>query len=133
MQKQQVVQRDGQLAHLGQGGLGQLGHQPVAFGGQFDPDDASVVGVRATPHEAGRLRAVHQPDDAVTLQQEVLGQLADGRRPVAGMALDRDQQLMLDVREADRAGPVFAPALEPAKGDTKREQVLEILPSGLCQ
>jgi len=49
------------------------------------------------------------------------------------MALDRHQQLMLDVRQADRAGPVLAPALEAAQGDAEGQQVLEFLPRGLCQ
>jgi hypothetical protein len=49
------------------------------------------------------------------------------------MALDRDQQLMLDVRQAGRAGLILAPALEPAQGDTEGEQVLEVLPGGLGQ
>jgi hypothetical protein len=49
------------------------------------------------------------------------------------MALDRHQELVLDVREADLPGPVFTPALETAQGDAEGEQVLEVWPGGLCQ
>jgi len=49
------------------------------------------------------------------------------------MALDRHQQLMLDVRQADLPGPILAPALETAQGDAEGEQVLEVRPGGLCQ
>jgi hypothetical protein len=49
------------------------------------------------------------------------------------MALDRHQQLMLDVRQADRTGLILAPALKTPQGDAEREQVLEVLPGGLCQ
>jgi hypothetical protein len=49
------------------------------------------------------------------------------------MALDRHQQLMLGVCQADRAGPVLAPALKTPQGDAEGKQVLEILPGRLCQ
>jgi hypothetical protein len=49
------------------------------------------------------------------------------------MTLDRHQQLVLDVRQADRAGLIFAPALETPESDAKGEQVFEILPNRLCQ
>ena len=76
---------------------------------------------------------VHQPDRAVALQQQVVRQLADRRRLAARVALDRHQQLMLDVGQADRTGPILAPALKTAKGDAEGEQVLEVLPGGLRQ
>ena len=40
---------------------------------------------------------------------------------------------MLDVRQADRASLILAPALETAQGDAEGEPVLEVLPGGLCQ
>jgi hypothetical protein len=49
------------------------------------------------------------------------------------MALDRHEQLMLDMGQADRAGPILAPALETAQGDAEGEEVLEVLPGGLRQ
>ena len=49
------------------------------------------------------------------------------------MALNRHQQLVLDVREADLPGPVLAPALETAQGNAEGEQVLEVWLGGLCQ
>ena len=101
------------------GDLGQLGHQPVSFLGQLDPDDPRIVGVRAPAHETRCLRAIHQPHCAVALQQEVIRQLSHGWRPVAGMALDRHQQLMLDVCQADRGGLILAPALEAPQRDAK--------------
>jgi hypothetical protein len=49
------------------------------------------------------------------------------------VALDRDQQLVLDVGQAGLPGPVLAPALETAQGDAEGEQVLEVWPGGLGQ
>ncbi len=49
------------------------------------------------------------------------------------MALDRHQQLVLDVCQANLAGTILAPALETSQCDTEGEQVLEVRPGGLCQ
>ena len=48
----------------------------VAVFGQLDADDPGISGIRAPAHEAGRLRTVHQPDCAVTLQKEVIREFA---------------------------------------------------------
>ena len=45
------------------------------------------------------------------------------------MALDRNQELMLDLRQADCDCLVFAPPLEAPQRDPERQQVLEV-PSG---
>jgi hypothetical protein len=42
--QQHVVQNDRQLAHLGQGDLGELRHQLLAFLGQLDADDPGMDG-----------------------------------------------------------------------------------------
>jgi hypothetical protein len=40
---------------------------------------------------------------------------------------------MLDVRQADCASLILAPALETAQGDAEGEQILKVRPGGLCQ
>jgi hypothetical protein len=60
-------------------------------------------------------------------EQQVSGELADGRRDLARMTLDRDQQLVLDMSQAYRASLVFAPSLKAAQADAEGEEVLEVL------
>jgi hypothetical protein len=49
------------------------------------------------------------------------------------MALDRHQELMLDMRQTHCACPVLAPALEAPQCDPEGQQVLEVLPGWLSQ
>jgi CBS domain-containing protein len=129
----QVVERPGQLAQLGQVRLGQLGDEPVSGLGELHPDHPRVLDVGAAPDEPGHRGAVDQLDRAVVAQQQVVGEVADGRRGVTGMPFDGDQQLMLDVGQADRLGLFLAPVLEPAQVHPEREEVLEVLAIGLRQ
>jgi len=79
------------------------------------------------------LGAVHETRRTVALQQQVVGDLADRRRLGARMALDRNQELMLDLRQASRDCLVFAPPLEAPQRDPERQQVLEVQPGRLIQ
>jgi hypothetical protein len=63
----------------------------------------------------------------VMTQQEVAGQITDGRRLGARVALDRDQELVLNVGQAGRPSLTFAPPLEPAQATAEGQQMLEIL------
>jgi hypothetical protein len=49
------------------------------------------------------------------------------------MALDRNQELMLDVRQAGRVCLFFAPPLEAPQRDPERQQVLEVQLGWLIQ
>jgi hypothetical protein len=80
---------------LDQVGRGQVVQDLLASAGEPDPDEPAVAGVGRSPHQAGGLRAVDQLDRAVVPQQQVAREIPDGRRLGAGMALDRDQELML--------------------------------------
>ena len=91
---------------------GQLLQDPVARLGQANSHHAAVVRVTGPFDQSRRRGAVHELHGAVRAQQQVACQLADGGREVAGVSLDRHQQLMLDVRNALGLGLVFAPALE---------------------
>jgi hypothetical protein len=54
--------------------------------------------------------AVHEPHGAVVAQDEVVGELADRRADRAGMALDREQQLVLGRRQPCGICLIVAPA-----------------------
>ena len=47
--------------------------------GQIEPDDPSIATVDASLRKARMLHSIHQLDDAVMLQQQVIGHLADRR------------------------------------------------------
>ena len=84
-----LTERVGELVQLGQVLFGQRGDALVALLGELDPHDPGVPGVRPPPDEPRGLRAVHETHGAVTLQHQVLGTLADGRRLRARVPLDR--------------------------------------------
>src|SRR5215831_12503348 len=123
----QLVQDRGQAVQLDQVSRSQFVQDSLAPVGQPDPDEPAVAGVGGSLHKAGQLRAVDQLDRAVMPQQEVAREVSDGRRRAAGMALDRDQQLMLDMGQPGLSGLVLAPSFEPAQAAAERQQVLEIL------
>jgi hypothetical protein len=105
----------------------QVVEDSLAPAGQPDPDEPAVAGVGGSLHQASRLRAIDQLDRAVMPQQQVAREVSDRRRLGAGMALDRDQELMLDMSQPGLASLILAPPLEPAQAAAERQQVLEIL------
>ncbi|MFZ0002009.1 MAG: hypothetical protein WAK76_21165 [Trebonia sp.] len=115
----QVVKNDRELVQPGEVSRGQLLQDPVARLGQADSHHAAVVRVTGPFDQSRRRGAVHELHGAVRAQQQVACQLADGGREVAGVSLDRHQQLMLDVRNALGLGLVFAPALEAPQRHTE--------------
>lgn len=122
-----VVQRGGEFVELRQMCRGELRDELVALVREFHPHDAGVVGVRRPANDAGGFGAVHESDRAVALQQQVLGDLADRRRPRSRMALDRHQKLMLRGRESRLSGLLLAPAQEAPERDAEVQVLLEIL------
>ena len=121
------------VVQFGQVRLGQLGYQLISLPGQLHPDYARVGSIGPAAHEASRLRTVHELHHAVMAEQQVAGELADGRLDLARMTLDRDQQLVLDMSQAYRACLVFAPSLKAAQADAEGEEVLEILAGWIGQ
>ena len=121
------------VVQFGQVRLGQLGDQLISLPGQLHPDHARVGSIGPAAHEASRLRPVHELHHAVMAKQQVAGEIADGRRDLARMTLDRDQQLVLDMGQAHRASLVFALSLKAAQADAKGEKVLEVLAGWLRQ
>ena len=121
------------VVQFGQVRLGQLGYQLISLPGQLHPDYARVGSIGPAAHEASGLRTVHELHHAVMAEQQVAGELADSGRDLGRMTLDSNQQLVLDMGQADRAGLVFAPSLKAAQADAEGEEVLEILAGWLGQ
>ena len=89
------------------------GGQPVqallAVGTEPDTGEAAADVIAPSLHEPGRLGVVDQLDRAVVAQQQVAGEVADGRALAAAAALDRQHQLMLGRCQAGVARLCLAP------------------------
>ena len=92
-------------------------HDPVTFRGQADADDPAVVPVRCPLNQSCGLSAIYQLDGAVRPQQQIVGEIAHCGRPVCGMAFDRDEQLVLDMRQARGPGPDLRKRVRRQPGD----------------
>ena len=66
-------------------------------------------------------------------QQQVVGQVADGRSVRAVMPFNGDQELVLGRSEPGRARLLLAPVLETTQAHPEGQHVLEILGSWLRQ
>lgn len=78
--------------------------------GQPDPDDALVVDVLDTLHQTRGDGPIHELDDAVMPEQQVLGQLPNRRRPT--VAADCQKQLVLRTGQPHCPGLGLAPTQE---------------------
>ena len=105
----------------------QLVQYLVAPLGEPHPDEPSVVRIGRPDHQAAGFGAVDELDGAVRLEQQVAGDVTDRRRYPSAVALNGDEQLVLDVRETGGLRLVFAPALETPQRDAERQQLLEIV------
>jgi len=72
------------------------------------------------------LRTVDELNGAVRLEQQVAGDVADCRRQPL-VPLDRDEQLVLHVRQAGGLRLVFAPALKTPQRHAECQELLEVL------
>jgi hypothetical protein len=79
---------------------------------QSQPDAAVIITVAPPADEPGALGAVHEPDGAVVPQQELLGDVTDGRPAPVRVAPDDQEQLMLGGRQPDDLGLLLAPTQE---------------------
>ena len=92
----------------------------------LDQDFALVQGVAVAADHAQRGQAVDEAHDGVMLQLQLPGQGADGRQPVGGQPLDREEQLVLLGLEALLAGRPLAEHEEAAKKVAEVGQALII-------
>ena len=96
----------------------------LAVGGEPDSRDAAVPGIGLALDQPGGHRPVHELDSAVVTQQQIAGQIGDGRILAARVALDRDHELVLGGGKADRPGLAMTPVQETAEAGAERQQVL---------
>jgi hypothetical protein len=94
--------------------------------GEAEPDRPRVVGVLAALDQARRHRTVDQLDRAVVADQQVAGDVADGRARRVAVATDREQELVLRRGQPGGDGPVGAPAKEPSQPGAEVEQPLVV-------
>lgn len=125
--REQVVQRAGELVELYQVCFGELRDQFVALLGEFHSHDTGVVGIGASTGHAGGFRTVDKANGAVALQQQVVRDLADGRRTGPRVSLDRYQELVLGRRKADGRCLFLAPPQETPHGDAEVQEMPKIL------
>jgi hypothetical protein len=89
-------------------GGAQAGHPPCPGRGQPHPDQPPVVVVAAPADQPEGLGPVGQLDGAVVADQEVRGQLADGRAAGVGVEAQDQQQLVLGRGQAGRGRLLLA-------------------------
>jgi hypothetical protein len=90
----------------------------------MDADDTLIVAIGTAFDEAARDGAVDEPDCAVVLQQQCIGDVADGGFLRPGVASDREQQLVLGRCQTDGVGLRLAPVEELAQSGTELQQAL---------
>ena len=81
-----------------------------------------VVGVALAADQPGGIGAVDELDGAVVAEEQVVGDLADGRSAGVIVAMDGEEQLMLVRGQPGRLGLLFAPAQEATEPVSQREQ-----------
>jgi hypothetical protein len=116
-------------AELGQFALvqrGQLGNEAVAFLAQVDFHLARVGLARAAFDQAGLFAPCDECHRAVRRGLQALGQLAHGGPFAAGVALDVQQQLILQRRDAGILDQVFGGAQEAAQVIAEVRQRLKV-------
>ena len=119
-------QRAPEPAQLLEMGLGQRLQALAPRRGELQADDPVVLGVAHPLDQLGRDGPVDQPDGTVVAQQQVVGDLADGRATAIGMPPDGQQQLVLRRGQPGPLRLLLAPADEPAQAGPQRQQVLVV-------
>lgn len=92
-------------------GLGECFDTLVARARQVESYDALVFLVMDALDESCDDGAIDQFDDAVVAQQQVIGDVPDGRG--FAVASDGEQELVLRTGESDGSCLLLAPVLEP--------------------
>ena len=94
---------------------GQLLQALGTFRGQSEVHHPVISAVTCANDETGRFCPVDEPDRAVVLKEEVIGDLADGRTVVTTVTSNREKQLVLSGGQVGGTGLLFAPSLEVTK------------------
>ncbi len=98
----------------------------LARRGELQADDPMVVRVAYPLDQLGRHRPVHQPDGAVVAQQEVVGDLTDGRAAAVRVPPDGEQELLLRRRQSRRLSLLLAPAHKAPQPGPQGQQILVV-------
>jgi hypothetical protein len=98
-----------------------------AVGSEPETDDAVVLGVLAALDQPGGHGAVDEADRTVMSQQQVVGDVSDGRSGRVVMTADREQELMLGGGEAGGVGVLLAPAQKPPQIRAQLQQPAVVL------
>lgn len=96
----------------------------LAVGGEAQAHDPMILLVGHPLDEAGPRGAIDELDGTVVTQHQVLGHVADGRRPA--VSADGQQELVLSTRESDGSGLVVAPSQEAPQPGAEAQQALEV-------
>lgn len=98
---------------------------PRPLRGELEPGDALIGFVREPLHQSAVRGPVHQFDDAVVTEQQVVGDLTDRWR--VAMAPDGEQELVLGGGETRGVGLLLAPPLEPAQSVAEVEEPVVVV------
>lgn len=81
-----------------------------------------ILVLPATVHQPSRFRPVDQAHDAVMLEQQVVGDLTDGRTRRAAVTSNGQHQLVLRRGQTGFLGGLGTPALESSQPGPQRQQ-----------
>ena len=104
----------------------QAGELARAVRGQPEADGAVVVRIVLAADQPRAGRPVDQADRAVVPQQERRRDVAEGRPAAVRMAPDREQELVLGGRDAERLGLLLAPVEEAPELGAEAEEPLVV-------
>lgn len=118
-----MLQDRGETVQFDEVKLGKLGDALLALLAELQPHDAGVRLVAGPTQQACALRAVRETHDAVVSGVQVLRRLADRGPLRIVVTLDGEEQLMLGLGQADAAGLLVAPTVEPAQRRAEGQEV----------
>ena len=85
-------------------------------------DDPTVIGIPSAGDESGGVGTVHETHSAVMAQEEVVGDLADGRTAPIAATPNGQKQLVLGGRQAGGFRLLLAPSFEMAEAGPQPQQ-----------
>jgi hypothetical protein len=106
--------------------LGQALEHARAARSEAEADDTAVVGIVRAPHQPCLLRTVDELHRAVMAQQQRVRDVADRGSPIAMVAADGEEQLVLRRRDAGGDSLRLAPVQELAQRGPELEQTLVV-------
>lgn len=91
-------------------------------GSEPQPDNSMVFLVSNAADETCGICTVNETDRAVVTEQQIVGNLTDGRASWVVVTPDSQQELVMGRREPSGARLLFAPPLEVAQPSPQRQQ-----------